>query len=74
MDPCINPNGRDHYIHQYSSSFNSQQDAKTHDETWRVGRANHYLFDLNRDKAWATQIESKQKIKKYNKKSHCKLQ
>ena len=71
MDPCINPDGRDRYVNWYnqvkSSPYNSEQDAKEHDEPWPGGRANHYLFDLNRDWAWATQIESKQRIKMYNK-------
>ncbi|HMR56736.1 MAG TPA: M14 family metallopeptidase, partial [Cyclobacteriaceae bacterium] len=30
------------------------------------GRANHYLFDLNRDWAWLTQKESRARIKIYN--------
>ena len=43
------------------------QNAKEHREPWPGGRANHYLFDLNRDWAWATQIESTQRLKIYNK-------
>ena len=71
IDPCINPDGRDRYVNWYnqvkSTPFNSMQDAKEHREPWPSGRPNHYLFDLNRDWAWATQIESKQRIKVYNK-------
>jgi hypothetical protein len=71
MDPCINPDGRDRYVNWYnqvrSSPYNIAQDAKEHHEPWPKGRPNHYLFDLNRDWAWATQIESQQRIKIYNK-------
>ena len=30
------------------------------------GRPNHYLFDLNRDWVWASQVETKQRLKLYN--------
>ncbi|NCT10332.1 MAG: zinc carboxypeptidase [Flavobacteriia bacterium] len=71
IDPCINPDGRDRYVnwHQQvkSSPFDISQDAKEHHEPWPGGRPNHYLFDLNRDWAWATQIETQQRLKVYNK-------
>lgn len=71
MDPCINPDGRDRYVNWYNqvknTPFNSSQDAKEHHEPWPSGRANHYLFDLNRDWVWATQIETQQRIAIYNK-------
>ena len=71
MDPCINPDGRDRYVNWYnqvkSTPYDITQDAKEHNEPWPGGRANHYLFDLNRDWAWLTQVESQQRIKVYNK-------
>lgn len=72
MDPCINPDGRDRYVNWYnqvaSVPYNSHQKAKEHDsEPWPGGRPNHYLFDLNRDWAWATQVETRQRLKVYNK-------
>ena len=71
IDPCINPDGRDRYVNWYnqvkSTPYNTAQTAKEHNEPWPGGRPNHYLFDLNRDWAWATQIESQQRIKIYNK-------
>ncbi|WP_343329413.1 M14 family metallopeptidase [Polaribacter staleyi] len=71
IDPAVNPDGRDRYVNWYnqvkSTPFNSNQDGKEHAEPWPSGRPNHYLFDLNRDWAWATQIESAQRIKMYNK-------
>ncbi|MFK8059312.1 MAG: M14 family metallopeptidase [Polaribacter sp.] len=71
IDPCINPDGRDRYVNWYnqvkSTPYNTKQDAKEHSEPWPGGRPNHYLFDLNRDWAWVTQVESAQRIKMYNK-------
>lgn len=70
LDPCINPDGRDRYANFYNQygNFppNPDVDAKEHREPWPGGRANHYMFDLNRDWAWLTQIESQQRIKVYN--------
>ncbi|MEZ4980279.1 MAG: hypothetical protein R2769_01580 [Saprospiraceae bacterium] len=40
-------------------------DSREHNEPWPGGRVNHYLFDLNRDWAWATQIETQQRLKLY---------
>jgi hypothetical protein len=71
LDPCVNPDGRDRYVNWYnqvkSAPFNVDQNAKEHSEPWPGGRANHYLFDLNRDWAWVTQVESQQRIAIYNK-------
>ncbi|WP_299013872.1 M14 metallopeptidase family protein [uncultured Polaribacter sp.] len=71
IDPCVNPDGRDRYVNWYnqvkSTPFNIDQNAKEHKEPWPSGRPNHFLFDLNRDWAWATQVESAQRIKMYNK-------
>lgn len=70
IDPCINPDGRDRYANFYNQygNFppNPDSDAKEHREPWPGGRANHYLFDLNRDWAWMVQAESQQRIKVYN--------
>lgn len=70
IDPCINPDGRDRYANYYNqwgnSPANADPQALEHREPWPGGRANHYLFDLNRDWAWETQIESQQRIKIYN--------
>lgn len=70
LDPCINPDGRDRYINWYNSvvgkNFNADPAAREHVEPWPGGRSNHYNFDLNRDWAWQTQIETQQRIKKYN--------
>ncbi len=71
IDPCINPDGRDRYVNWYNqygnSPYNTNPDSKEHREPWPGGRANHYLFDLNRDWAWTTQTESQARIAEYNK-------
>ncbi|MCW8982027.1 MAG: M14 family metallopeptidase [Altibacter sp.] len=70
IDPCVNPDGRDRYANWYNqvkaTPYNTAQDATEHNEPWPGGRPNHYLFDLNRDWAWATQVESRQRLKIYN--------
>jgi len=71
LDPCINPDGRDRYVNWFnqvkSTPYNIDQNAKEHSEPWPGGRPNHYLFDLNRDWAWVTQVESQKRIEIYNK-------
>ena len=70
LDPCINPDGRDRYVNWYNSvvskNYNPEPSAREHAEPWPGGRSNHYNFDLNRDWAWQTQVETQQRIKKYN--------
>ncbi|MEJ1222210.1 M14 family zinc carboxypeptidase [Sediminicola sp. 1XM1-17] len=70
MDPCINPDGRDRYVNWYNENKNTPNNvdpnSKEHHEGWLSGRANHYMFDLNRDWAWLTQVESQQRLKMYN--------
>ena len=70
MDPCINPDGRDRYANfnnQYINTIpNASPDAAENNEPWPRGRANHYLFDLNRDWAWLQQTESQARLKVYN--------
>jgi hypothetical protein len=70
IDPCINPDGRDRYVNWFNSvagkNMNPQRVAREHREPWPGGRTNHYNFDLNRDWAWQTQVESRQRIKIYD--------
>lgn len=70
IDPCLNPDGRDRYVNWYNSivgkHFNPLQISREHKEPWPGGRSNHYNYDLNRDWAWQTQVESKARIKVYN--------
>ena len=70
MDPMVNPDGRDRYVNWFnqvqSKPYNQDLDSKEHNEPWPGGRPNHYLFDLNRDWAWLSQVESQQRIAVYN--------
>jgi hypothetical protein len=70
IDPCVNPDGRDRYTMWYNRVRNQQPNASPwaweHQEPWPGGRPNHYYFDLNRDWAWQTQIESQQRAAVYN--------
>ena len=71
IDPCLNPDGRDRYANWYNQTttipYNTNKISREHSEPWPGGRANHYLFDLNRDWAWITQVESQQRLKEYHK-------
>ena len=69
IDPCINPDGRDRYVNWYNNAvgtqYNADPAAREHMEPWPAGRTNHYNFDLNRDWAWQTQVETQQRIPLY---------
>ena len=71
IDPCLNPDGRDRYANWYNqmrtTPYTTNKVSREHSEPWPGGRANHYLFDLNRDWAWLTQIESELRLKEYQK-------
>ena len=70
IDPCVNPDGRDRYVNWFNAVVGQEHniaiDAREHREPWPGGRTNHYNFDLNRDWAWQTQLESKQRMAVYN--------
>lgn len=71
LDPCLNPDGRDRYVNWYNQYKNTpytvDPNSTEHHQGWWTGRSNHYMFDLNRDWAWLTQLESRHRIKEYNK-------
>ena len=70
IDPCLTPDGRDRYNNWYlqykNTPYELDPNSKEHHEGWWTGRSNHYMFDLNRDWAWLTQKESRQRIAFYN--------
>ncbi len=70
IDPSLNPDGYSRYSHwmlrESGKHIHPETDDREHMEPWPGGRVNHYLFDLNRDWAWQTQIESEQRMVKYN--------
>ena len=70
IDPCVNPDGRDRYVHWYNENKSNilltNPIGTSHIQAWPGARSNHYLFDLNRDWAWLSQVESKKRIILYN--------
>ncbi len=66
IDPALNPDGRDRYVDWYRQARgavpNPRPEAREHWEPWPGGRYNHYLFDLNRDWAFATQPETRARL------------
>jgi hypothetical protein len=69
IDPCQNPDGRDLYTMRYrrnqSRFINVDAEAFEKNQGWPGARANHYLFDLNRDWTWQTQTETRTKLNLY---------
>ena len=56
-----NPDGHERFVTWYNSiaTGNADRNAYEHREPWSIqGRFNHFRFDLNRDNAAATQIET----------------
>ena len=70
IDPCLNPDGTERYNNWQNgilgSKYYPELYAREHNEPWPSGRLNHYYFDLNRDWAWQTQLETQQRMKIYN--------
>jgi len=63
LDPNENPDGRERVL-AMGAAFrgalpNPDPDALSHSGFWPWGRANHYLFDLNRD--WFAQVHPESK-------------
>ncbi|MCX2453012.1 M14 family metallopeptidase [Pedobacter sp. PLR] len=69
IDPCLNPDGRERYLNFFGSVTGIQPNpnpmAREHIEPWPGGRSNHYYFDLNRDWAWQSQVETQQRLDLY---------
>lgn len=69
IDPLVNPDGRERYVSSFRQRVgdtpNPNRAAAEHWEPWPGGRPNHYLIDLNRDWAWASQLETRQRIALY---------
>jgi hypothetical protein len=70
IDPCLNPDGRERYVTYFNGVVGDKPNpdpmAREHFEPWPNGRPNHYYFDLNRDWAWQSQVETQQRLKLYN--------
>jgi hypothetical protein len=69
IDPLVNPDGRERYVSSFRQRVgdtpNPNRAAAEHWEPWPGGRPNHYLIDLNRDWAWVSQQETRQRIALY---------
>ncbi len=69
IDPLMNPDGRERYLSTYEqrrgAEPNPRRESAEHSEPWPSGRVNHYLIDLNRDWAWATQAETRARVAAY---------
>ncbi len=69
IDPLQNPDGRERYVDGYrqrrGEDANPRRTAAEHFEPWPGGRQNHYVIDLNRDWAWASQQETRQRLAAY---------
>ena len=70
IDPLLNPDGRERYVNGYRSALGRQPNpdpqSAEHFENWPGGRTNHYYIDLNRDWAWATQRETRARLRLYH--------
>lgn len=69
IDPLCNPDGRERYVHSFETRRGREPDplgaSAEHREPWPGGRQNHYLVDLNRDWAWITQKETRDRLRAY---------
>ncbi|HAM10720.1 MAG: hypothetical protein A2X04_06990 [Bacteroidetes bacterium GWF2_41_9] len=70
IDPCQNPDGHELYTSRYRNSqnllMNPDNNTWEHKQGWPGSRANHYMFDLNRDWTWQTQTETRHRLALYN--------
>ncbi|MFN8093736.1 MAG: M14 family metallopeptidase [Vicinamibacteria bacterium] len=67
LDPLQNPDGRARFLATNRAAVGLAPDAEPfsaeHDEPWPGGRANHYLFDMNRDWFAQTQPETRGRLR-----------
>ncbi len=70
IDPVANPDGRERYIHFFVSNAqvrdNPSPRIRERREPWPGSRFNHYLFDLNRDWAWLSQQETRDRLARFH--------
>ena len=70
IDPNFNPDGRDRHTHwanmHRAQNLSADPLDREHNEGWPSGRTNHYWFDLNRDWLPLAQVESRNRLKFYN--------
>jgi Zinc carboxypeptidase len=70
MEPVLNPDGRDRFVHWVNMHKGAPLVAdpadREHNEVWPGGRTNHYWFDLNRDWFLGVHVESQSRLKWYH--------
>src|SRR5580700_6180706 len=70
IDPLMNPDGRDRTLIMQAQNRtvqpNVDDQSLLHSGVWPSGRMNHYLFDMNRDWIFATQPETRGRLKAVN--------
>jgi hypothetical protein len=70
IDPLMNPDGRDRFLAMQAQNRTAQpsvdDQSLLHSGVWPSGRMNHYLFDLNRDWIFATQPETRGRLRAIN--------
>jgi hypothetical protein len=70
IDPLMNPDGRDRFLAMQAQNRTVQpsvdDQSLLHSGVWPSGRMNHYLFDLNRDWIFATQPETRGRLRAVN--------
>ena len=70
IDPLMNPDGRDRFLAMQAQNRTLQpsvdDQSLLHSGMWPWGRMNHYLFDMNRDWIFATQPETRGRLRAVN--------
>jgi len=70
IDPLMNPDGRDRHLTVLAENRTVQpsvdDQSLLHSGVWPSGRMNHYLFDMNRDWIFATQPETRGRLRTIN--------
>jgi len=65
LNPVYNPDGHERYVVAYNSLPTGNADRGGYDQTMPsafYGRANHYRFDMNRDRVALSQAETRQEV------------
>lgn len=69
IEPVLNPDGRERFVSWVNQNkgyyLSADPSDREHNEPWPGGRTNHYWFDLNRDWLPLTQIESRNRMERF---------